>query len=135
MEFFVCLVGGVALVGCGIALFRLRPPNWQNDGDLAGDHLKAIQWWSAIQRYVRLLNNSLLIMIGIAIAATGFVPHGQAWMLLWITILVLLLACILFAMVDAFSSLAGYRRALPEAARRSFSQQQALAGEADSQSD
>ncbi len=121
MELVACLVGGLCLIACGLGLFRLHPPNWQNDGDLTDDHRRAIQRWSGVQRVVRAMNNSLMILIGCLIASTGFVPHGRAWMLLWGGVLVMLLVCILFAMIDAFSSLAGYRRALPEAARRSFS--------------
>lgn len=129
MESIACIAGGICLVACGIALFRLRPPNWKNDGELVDlVNIKAIEWWSTVQRLVRVANNSLMIFIGIAIASTAFIPHGaqatrdsgRAWMLAWGVILVLLLFCILFAMIDAFSSLAGYRRALPEAARRSF---------------
>ena len=66
------------------------------------------------------MNNSLLIAIGAIILATAFVAHGKVWMLLWSGVLLLLLICIFLAMLDAYSSLASYKRALPEAARRSF---------------
>jgi hypothetical protein len=124
MEFAACLTGGLGLMICGMALFSLRPPNWKNDGELLEIHRTVIERWALLQRIVRWLNNLMLIVIGGLIAATAFVPHGQVWMLLWSVILLLLLVAILFAMVDAFSSLAGYRRALPEAARRSFSRQE-----------
>lgn len=126
MESIACVVGGVCLIGTGLALFWLRPPNWQSDGELADVNRKAIERWSGVQRLVRLSNNSLLILIGGLIVTTAFVPHGRVWMLLWSAILVLLLVCILLAMLDAFSSLVGYRRALPEAARRSFGNSQEL---------
>lgn len=121
MEFIACLAGGIALMVCGVALFWLRPPNWQSDGDLVDQHRVAIQRWARVQIAVRWANNVLLVAIGGLIAATAFVPHGRTWMLFWSGILLLLLVCILLAMIDAMSSLAGYRRALPEAARRSFS--------------
>ena len=121
MEFAACLVGGVALMICGAGLFRLRPPDWQADGELSEDELRAILRWSLTQRIVRILNNSLMILIGGLIVSTAFVPHGHTWMLIWSVILLSLMMCILLAMIDAFSSLAGYKRALPEAARRSFS--------------
>lgn len=120
MEFVACLLGGIALVGCGFGLFRLRPPNWQDDGDFGEENQRMIKRWSKFQHGVRRVNNSLMILIGSLIVTTSFVPHGRAWVLLWSLILVLLLVCILMAMLDAFSSLAGYKRALPEAARRSF---------------
>ncbi|MFK7734506.1 MAG: hypothetical protein AB8B50_00660 [Pirellulaceae bacterium] len=120
MEFTACLVGGLSLIGCGIALGWLRPPNWQSDGELAGNQQAAIEWWAKIQRFVRMLNNGMLILIGGLIVATAFIPHGRVWMLFWCGILVLLFGCILLAMLDAMSSLAGYKRALPEAARRTF---------------
>ena len=123
MEFAACLIGGLGLMICGAALFWLRPPNWKNDGELLDIHRTVIERWALLQRIVRWLNNSLLIAIGGMIAATAFVPHGRVWMVLWSVILLLLMIAILFAMIDAFSSLAGYRRALPEAARRSFSSQ------------
>ena len=123
MEFTACVTGGLALIGCGIALFRLRPPNWQNDGDLLESHRTALQRWSIVQSVVRSLNNSLMILIGILITATAFLSRGELWIVMWSLVLVLLLLCIVLAMVDACGSLAGYKRALPEAARRSFGNQ------------
>lgn len=122
----VCIVTGMALVGAGIALFRLRQPNWKDEGDLVEHHRVVIERWSLVQRYVRSINNCLLILIGGLIVATAFINRevsggGRMWGLTWIAIMVLLLGCILLAMIDALSSLAGYKRALPEAARRSFS--------------
>lgn len=120
MESIACIVGGLGLIACGLGLFRVRAPNWQDDGELAEEERRAIERWSKVQRIVRYLNNSLLMAIGASIAATAFIPHGRRWALAWVAIFVALLVCILLASIDAFSSLAGYRRALPEAARRSF---------------
>ncbi len=121
MEFLACIVGGAFLIVCGVGLSKLRPPDWQSDGDLADAHRSALARWSFIQRVVRLVNNSLLALIGVAIMVSSIVPHGRSWMILWSVILMLLLLSIMLAMLDALSSLASYRRALPEAARRSFS--------------
>lgn len=119
MEFIACIVGGAVLIGCGVSLFCMPTPNWHShEAPAAGP--RAAPRRSNFQRNLRFSNNSLLISIGAIIVATAFVPHGRAWMLLWTAILVLLLICILLAMIDAMSSLAGYRQALPEAARRSL---------------
>ena len=120
MESIACIVGGICLVGCGIALSYLRPPDWSSDGDLLDDPRRSILRWATVQRWVRLANNSLVALIGVTIFSAAFIPHGRVWIIVWLTILVLLLVCLLFAILDAFSSMAGYHRALPEAARRSF---------------
>ena len=120
MELYACLLGGVALMLCGFLLSRIAPPDWAND-DTSDDASRSIARWSAFQWRVRRSNNFLLIVIGAGIAASGLIPHGNAWLFLWFAILVALLVCILLAFLDALSSLAGYRHAVPEAARRSFS--------------
>jgi hypothetical protein len=120
MEFFACLIGGAVLIACGVGLLWVHPPNWQSDGELLELPQKSIARWSRFQRVLRLVNNVLLILIGGSIMASAFVPHGRVWIVLWMANLLLLLLCILFAIIDAFSTLAGYRRALPEAARRSL---------------
>jgi threonine/homoserine/homoserine lactone efflux protein len=120
MEFIACILGGIGLVASGLWLTRFHPPKWDQEGDTSSDEARAFLRWGSFQRVLRILTNSLLVLIGISIFSAAFVPHGRTWMLLWSVILVLLLVCILFAMIDAFSSLAGYRRALPEAVRRSF---------------
>jgi uncharacterized membrane protein len=121
MEMYACLLGGAALVLSGIGLSRLAPPDWAADVDPAFDERRSIARWSVFQSRVRRFNNILLVMIGAGIAASGLIPHGNAWLVLWFAILVALLVCILLAFLDALSSLAGYRQAVPEAARRSFS--------------
>lgn len=128
MEIVACTVGGLALIGCAIALFKMSPPDWHADGDLVDSEHRALARWARVQRTVRLANNSLLAIIGLGILASSFVPRGQMWLFLWSAILLLLLVCIGFAMLDALSSVAGYRRALPEAARRSFSRTDATLG-------
>ncbi len=120
MEFVACLIGGLLLSACGVGLFAMRPPDWTVEGPLVSQEQQAIEWWFVVQRYVRWVTNCLLILIGGVISVTAFVPHGRTWMMMWAGILVLLLLCILFAMVDALGSVAGYRRAVPGAARRSF---------------
>ena len=122
MELYACLLGGVALMLSGYGLSRIAPPDWTLE-DNSADAGRSIARWSAFQWRVRRSNNFLLIMIGASIAASGLIPHGNAWLFLWFVILVALLICILLAFLDALSSLAGYRHAVPEAARRSFSRQ------------
>ena len=127
LETAACIIGGIALIACGLGLARLRPPNWQDEGELIEDEKVAILRWAKVQRFVRFLNNSIICITGLLIAVTGIVAHGQAWVILWSAILLLLMICILLAMIDAMSSLAGYKRALPEAARRSLGSRE-LAG-------
>ncbi len=121
MEFFACILGGAALFVCGLCLFWVRLPNWhENETTLPEPLLKSATRWALFQKAVRYLNNFLVLLAGCAMVSTAFVAHGRVWMLLWIAILLILLLCILFAMIDALTSLAGYRRALPIAARRSL---------------
>ena len=119
MQLWACLVGGAAMVISGICLFRLRPPDWQSESQLAAEaNRKVVARWSGFQRALRMTNNILIAIIGVAIMASPFVQPGKPWLLTWISILLLLLLCVLLAMLDAFSSLAGYRRVLPEVARQ-----------------
>ncbi len=123
MEDIACILGGSLLILAGAALSKLRPPNWLDGGEMLEGAQRSIARWSAVQRIVRKLNNGLLAIVGGIIVATAFIPHGRTWMLAWCVILALVMLCIFFAMIDAFSSLASYRNALPEAARRSFGEQ------------
>lgn len=118
--FIACVVGGCGLIAFSAMLSRLRPPDWNSDGDVSDEHRSALRRWSRFQRLVRLANNALLSIIGGAIVGSAFVPRGRVWGIIWCVILALVLLTILLAMLDAFSSIAGYRRALPEAARRSM---------------
>jgi hypothetical protein len=118
--FIACVFGGCGLIACGAMLSRLRPPDWGNEVDLSEDHRRALRRWSRFQRVIRMANNGLLAVIGGAIVGSAFIPRDRTWGILWCVILGLLLLTILLAMMDALSSFAGYRRALPEAARRSM---------------
>ncbi|RMF45482.1 MAG: hypothetical protein D6753_00025 [Planctomycetota bacterium] len=117
---FACWLVGLALIATGIALFWVRAPNWQDDGDLLEGPRKSIQRWTRLQRAVRILNNVLVILMGALIIATTWLPPGRIWGLAWGVILLVLLVCLLLAVTDALSSLSLYRHALPEAARRAF---------------
>ncbi len=123
METIACLLGGAALMLCGLGLSRLRIPDWSLGEDSANQAKRAVARWGKFQRIVRALNNGLLMAMGVIMAASGLVPHGSVWVVLWFSILVVLMTCILLAFLDALSSLAGYREAIPEAARRSFGRQ------------
>ncbi len=120
METMACLVCGLGLIISGIGLRYLSPPDWQVDGELLEEQRRALQGWSRFQRRIRQWNNAQLGLTGACILVTAWVPHGKTWFLLWCGILLLLFSCCVLAMLDALSSVAGYRRALPEAARRSF---------------
>lgn len=123
METFACLLGGTTLVFCGIGLSKMRAPDWSLGEDSAVQANRIIARWAKFQRSVRSLNNGLLMAMGGIMAGSGVVPHGNVWLGMWFSILLVLLVCIFLAFLDALSSLAGYREALPEAARRSFGQQ------------
>lgn len=118
--FIACIVGGLVLIASGAMLSRLRPPDWSSDGELSDEHRRPLIRWGRFQRILRLANNALVSIIGGAIVGSAFIPRGRAWGIAWCVILALVLLTIVLAMIDAFSSLAGYRRALPEAARRSM---------------
>lgn len=72
------------------------------------------------QRGVRRCTNILLGLTGTLVFFCAFVPHGRTWMALWLLIFLALLTALLLAGLDAISSMIGYRKAIPEAARRSF---------------
>ncbi|GAB5405317.1 MAG: hypothetical protein Aurels2KO_35480 [Aureliella sp.] len=124
MEDIACIAGGLLLIVSAYYLSRLSPPDWTESGEMLDEPQKAIARWATVQKFVRITNNVLLAVIGGAIATAAFVPHGRGWILLWCCILAAVMLCIFLAMLDAVSSLASYRRALPEAARRSFGSEQ-----------
>lgn len=124
IEDIACITGGSLLIASAFWLSRMAPPDWTTHGELLDESQRAIARWATLQRVVRGINNFMVAIIGGAIAAAAFVPHTRYWMLLWCAILAAVMFCIFLAMLDAFSSLAGYRRALPEAARRSFAEEQ-----------
>jgi hypothetical protein len=124
VETAFCLISGIALVGFGFGLSRLRPPNWSADVPSSPQGHASIARWASFQRFVRAFNNILIVSIGAGIGTAGVLPHNRIWFLLWFTILVALLFCILLAFLDALSSMAGYRQAMPEAVRRSFQNSQ-----------
>jgi hypothetical protein len=115
-----CAVGGTLLILCSFGLSRVPTPDWQSEGEFDEKQQKAIGRWAAVQRTVRRTNNILLAVIGCGIIATIFVAADKPRLVLWAAILLLLLLSIGFALLDAVSSLASYRIALPEAARRSL---------------
>ena len=126
MEFFACIVGGLALIGCGGGLFLIRAPDWPQDASHSDSLRSSIERWSKFQRGVRFLNNIVLMLAGVVIVLTVLVPRGRVWMLLWSSVLLLLLLSILLAMIDALTSLSGYRKSLPKVTENS------LRGERDS---
>ncbi len=126
MEFFACIIGGIALIACGGGLFLVRAPHWPQDETHTDAVRNSIKRWSKFQRGVRFLNNTVLIAAGGAIVSAAFVPHGRTWMLLWSSVLLLLLLSILLAMIDALTSLSGYRKSIPRVAEHSLSNERDL---------
>lgn len=124
IEDIACIAVGSLLIAAAFWLSRMAPPDWTTHGELLDEPQRVIARWATVQRFVRITNNFMIAIIGGAIAAAAFVPHTRYWMLLWCAILAAVMFCIFLAMLDALSSLAGYRSALPEAARRSFIQEQ-----------
>ncbi len=130
MEQIACIVGGMLLIACAYGLTRLKPPDWFAGG---GEESKTLLRWSAVQRGVRNVNNAMLAVVGVAIVSTAFIQQMPIKLVVWSGVLVLLMISIVLAMADAVSSLMGYRRALPEAARKSLSKDSRLLANADSQ--
>jgi len=119
----VCIVSGLGLIASSVLLSRLRVPDWSNEHDVGSSSHAAAMKWSAFQRGVRKTNNVLLAGTGILICTAGLLEHGQVWMIVWLGVVLLLMIVFLLACIDAFSSMTGYRRTVPEAARRSFGDQ------------
>lgn len=126
MESFACIVGGLALISCGGGLFLIRAPDWPQDASHSDALRSSIERWSKFQRGVRFLNNIVLMFAGVAIVLTALVPRGRVWVWLWSSVLLLLMLSILLAMIDALTSLSGYRKSLPRVTESS------LRGERDS---
>lgn len=106
-----CVVGGLCLIVAGVALARLRAPEWYSR-DSSEQRQHQADYISKLQRVLRWWNNRLIAAIGGLIVCTAAIPHGKHWMLAWSTIFVLLLLVILLAILDAFSSIIAYRRSL-----------------------
>jgi len=108
------------LVCAAFMLSKLPPPDWSQQ-DMLAEPERAIRRWAILQKFVRRFNNILLGILGVLIAYSAALPRGRSWMLLWCVVLAGLTLCLFLAMLDALSSLAGYRQAVPEIARQSFS--------------
>jgi ABC-type uncharacterized transport system permease subunit len=121
MESALCVTGGLLTVIAAFGLTYLRSPQWSDEAWSATDSSRSIRKWAKLQRALRLCTNCLVGLIGLAIAACAFVPHGRVWMGMWAGIFLALLLAVLLAGLDALASLVGYRRAVPESARQTMS--------------
>jgi hypothetical protein len=121
METIACTLGGLILIVTSLALARLKSPQWLRLGE--GEQAAQRQRES-VQSLIRRANNAVLGVTGGLIIATGWVPHGKTWMMLWGGVIIALFVAIVLAGFDACSSLVGYKRSIPEVARRSFSREQ-----------
>ena len=120
METAFCTAFGAAIVIASRWLAVIRQPDWQSDGDLLARPRKELARWATVQHNLRVVNNHTLLVIGLLIALAGWLPHNQAWAVLWGSILTLVFFVLVMAVLDAICSVVSYRKALPEAARRSF---------------
>ena len=120
MELILCISGGLVMMGGAVGLAFVRPPQWMFDIDASTRGAKSIQRVAGFQRAVRRCINILLGMTGGVMFFCAFVPHGRTWMALWLLIFLSLLTTLALAALDAISSMVGYRKALPEVARRTF---------------
>ena len=120
MELILCISGGLLMMGGAVGLAFVRPPQWVFEGEARTQGVKSIQRVAGFQRGVRRCINILLGLTGGVMFFCAFVPHGRTWMALWLLIFVALLITVALAGLDAISSMVGYRKAIPEAARRSM---------------
>ena len=120
MESMLCITGGLVMISGAIGLAFLRPPQWMLGMDTSTKGGQSMERVIAFQRGVRRCTNILLALTGGLVFSSAFVPHGRSWMALWLLIFIALLAALMLAGLDAISSMVGYRKAIPEAARRSF---------------
>lgn len=123
MEPWLCIAGGACLIASSFVLSRMRLPDWTDNAEVTPQMGRSLARWSFFQRIVRRCNNWLLALTGVLICLTGFVPHGRAWIMLWLSVLLLIVLVLLLAGLDALSSMASYRRAVPDVARRAFREQ------------
>lgn len=119
MQLVLGFSGGLVMIGA-IALAFVRTPQWMDHSDPASKRGQVIQRWGGIQRVIRRCINAVLGLIGALVFACAFVPQGRAWMAMWLFVFLALLTALLLAGLDAICSIAGYRQAVPEAARRSL---------------
>lgn len=115
-EQLFCVIGGVCLIIAGVALSRLRPPDWSS-ASMTTLEQQRINTYSRFQRGIRWINNRLISVIGGLIVCTAAIPHGRNWIIAWSAIFFFLLMCIFLAMLDALSSIFSYKRTLPSTLR------------------
>ncbi|MGN6545183.1 MAG: hypothetical protein ACTHK7_09060 [Aureliella sp.] len=119
MELVLGISGGLVMLGALVLAF-VRPPQWMGDSDPASKPGQTIRRWGGFQRVIRRCINAMLGLIGALVFACAFVPQGRAWMAMWLFVFLALITALLLAALDAVCSVAGYRQAMPEAARRSL---------------
>ena len=120
MELILCISGGLLMMGGAIGLAFVRAPQWMLDMDTTTRGARSIKRVAGFQRAVRRCINILLGMTGGVMFVCAFVPHGRTWMALWLLIFLSLLTTLVLAGLDAISSMVGYRKSIPEVARRTF---------------
>ena len=119
MQLVLGISGGLVMLGA-VALAFVRTPQWMGDADPASKRGQTIQRWGGFQRVIRRCINAMLGLAGALVFACAFVPQGRTWLAMWLFVFLALITALLLAGLDAVCSVAGYRQAVPEAARRSF---------------
>ena len=120
METVLCIGGGLVMISGAIGLAFLRAPQWIFGIDTSTIGGRSMQRVVNFQSGVRRSTNILLGLTGGLVLCSAFVPHGRSWMALWLLIFLALLVTVILAGLDAISSMIGYRKSIPEVARRSF---------------
>lgn len=119
MEMLACLLSGCFLMFAGLALGRMQLPDWTEYS--TSDEKQKLHRSASFQKILRSFNNGIIIVIGAGIALSVLIPHGKVWIILWATIVVGLLICIMLALVDGLVTLASYQKTVPVVAERAFS--------------
>ena len=120
MEPILCFTAGLVMIASAVGLAFLRAPTWTFDIDATTASGRALERLAGIQQSVRRWTNFLLGITGALVTLSAFIPRGRGWMALWCLILIALLSALMLAAVDAILSVVGYRKAVPEAARRAL---------------
>lgn len=123
MELVLAISGGLVMLGA-VALALVRPPQWIQESDPNSRRGQMIRRWGGFQRTIRHCINAVIGLAGALVFACAFVPQGRVWMAMWLFVFLALITALVLAGLDALCSVASYRQAMPEAARRSLARRE-----------